>query len=188
MHQAFMRWSAAIAIALTICTGLSAPGRPASAQATLPYASIKDPAQPITGRDALHLMAPIPYPERGVLIVGGSGLTASAVWTIVDVGAGTIVWVRTITQMLPDGEVEMVVSSRQGRPLAIGELNGVIEQANAVWNPPRPPALPPMLTDVSCDVVLFDGTAVPSDFGSVCPAEHLVKAIRALQLPPAPGR
>ena len=193
MHHLLTRFPTQPVLVLALWASLHAPSWTASAQVAagqdiIPYADAKHPAQPITGRGALHFMAPVPYPERGVLIVGGGFLTASVVWTIVDFDARTLMQVRTLKQVLPDGGAETVVSSRQGRTLALDELNGVVVQANAVWNSSRPPAPPPTMVDVTCDVVLFDGAAVLSDLGNKCPAEHLVEAIRALQLPPAPGR
>ena len=193
MRRFLTRSPTRLVLVLALWASFHAPRWTASAQAAagqdiIPYAGTKHPAQPTIGRDSLHLTAPVPYPNRGVLIVGGSGLTASAIWTVVDFDARTLTQVKTLTQVLPDGEAEMIVSSRQDRTLALEELNGVVMEANAVWNPSRPPAARPILTDVSCDVVLFDGAAVLSDFGFACAAEQLVKAIRALQLPPASGR
>lgn len=190
MTSGFPRLRPRLLVVLSLCIGsCGVLPQPALAQgaagdAITPYAPVKRPSRAITRRDTLRFLLPGPYPERGVLVSNGSFLSPGARWTIIDLDAPAIVRLRTTTRTLPDGRREAVIDSKAGRSLTAGEVNAVIEQANAVWNPPPiPPAPPRMLTDVTCDVVLFDREDVLHDFGFACPSERFVAAIEALAVP-----
>lgn len=165
------------------------PGEEREANAA--YAMVKKPLKPVTRREALPFLLPGPYPARGVILArlgfGGSGF-----WTVVDFDRRVIERIGTGILAAPDGSVTADVQSRVERPLSVGEANTIIEEANAIWNPPPArPASPPdvVQTDSSCQVALFDERDVAFDDGPACPAgtQHLVAVVDAIETPtPSP--
>ncbi len=75
----------------------------------------------------------------------------------------------------------MLVSGKRVVALQPQELNDIIDQANRVWDPPPTPTpIPSMVTDVTCDLVLFDGSTIVHDSGFVCQHVDLVARIDAI--------
>ena len=152
--------------------------------ATASYAVVKRPLQAITQREALTFVLPWPYPTRGVILVFGSFIGPGGSWTIVDFDARTIERVQTTTAVASDGNRKVTINSKVGRSLSVGEVNNIIKEANAIWDPPPPkptsPGPPP--TDSICDVALFDGPDVYHNYGPACPPETgpLVELIGAI--------
>ena len=172
---------AGLTIALSLPTARPASSDSAPAADIHPYAPVKRPRLPITGRDTSHFIFRGPYPARGVMLVHGNVLSAGTGWTIVDVDARTMTTVEMVTQTFPDGEREAVITGKHAFALKATELNDIIDGANRVWDPPlRPDPLPPIVADATCDPVLFDGNDIVHDWGFMCQSVQLVERIDAI--------
>lgn len=145
------------------------------------FAPVKRPKLPIVGRETLGFIFKGPYPAHGLMLVRGSFLSPGAGWTIIDFDAWTISILQTSTQTLPDGEREGIISDKRVVGLQPQELNEVIDGANRIWNPPPTPEPPPsMVTDVTCDLVLFDESEIIHDSGFACQSVQLIARIEAI--------
>jgi hypothetical protein len=180
--MASVKLSRSLAVALVMFTPITAAGqdgphvtppRSGKREATVPYAVVKRPLQTITRRDPLTFLLPGPYPTRGVILAFGGFFAAGGSWTVVNFDTRDIKRIGTTTVIKPDGIREVKIASKISRSLTIDEVNKVIEEANAVWDPPPSkrvsPRLPP--TDNTCDVALFDGSDVYNGYGFTCPPE-----------------
>jgi len=143
-----------------LCIAIAAP---VSADTLPPYAPVKTDTKDIKPREQLgQFFAPLgPLPQHGVMIVLGSFISPGGGFFIVDFDNHKISQTNTITQSLPDGTSELVVTGKSERGLNDEELKPLLEKANDVWNPPPPSTpsgpmhMPPM--DSYCALYLLDG-------------------------------
>jgi hypothetical protein len=117
--------------------------------------------------------------------VSGSFFTDRGAWSVVDFDRRPIQRLQIKSQNMPDGGCKAVISNPFERSLSADEVNDLIQQANAVWNPPNVQWTHPFIPDISCEVDLFDGPDVFIDTGSICPPEtgQLVEAIDLIDIP-----
>ena len=194
--QLFRPWMAVVALLTLYALIMAAGQKPASNLADLyekrlamtPYAVVKRPSLPVMRREALASRLPEPYPAHGV-ILGEPGYLDTRDWTIVDFDRLTAE--RFTVKMSRDGNPTIDLYSRSGRSLSVDEANPIIEEANAIWNPPPTQLAPPVLapTDSSCEVALLDERDVLYDRGGAsCPtgAKHLIEKIHGVLVAPTP--
>ena len=149
----------------------------------IPYAPIKRPASPTEHRNAVNFRPPAPVPTVGILIAVGS-FNGLATWTLVDLDARKLSEIRTQLIYQSDDKYNLHVIDKIERSLSVMETNEIISQANTVWNPgSNRPSPPPFVTDVTCDVVLFDHDDALDDRGQLCPDNQLVNVIAAIETP-----
>jgi len=147
-----------------------------------PYATLKRPALPIEARSSLELTYRGPYPVHGLLLAYGSFVGTGASWLIVDFDTAVVEQIMTITQTMPDGERESILSSKNEKPLSSTQLRDLVILANQVWNPPPTVMETPSVggTDSACSLVLFNGPEILHDWGFQCKSKRLVDEIEAL--------
>jgi hypothetical protein len=168
-------------IACDSCTAQEDPPLPTNT--IIPYATVKRPPASISRREGLGFGPLIPLPREGVVLAGGSFLSSGASFTVVDFDARTLERLATTLDTLPDGQSELALTYRKVHPLSISELNRLIQEANRVWNPPPGQRSgSPIVTDSTCDIILFDGNDMLHQFGPACPynTQKLVEALDSI--------
>jgi len=147
------------------------------------YAPIRT-SKRIVFRSINPFPSPIPLSKTGVLIGYGSFISPGASWTIVDLNTPSITRIitRTNRDLKPN---PFQILYEVTKPLSVSEANKIVLEANAIWRAEPQPHSGPMVTDVSCDVYLFDDDYVVHNFGMNCPYEDLVNAVETVKTPAA---
>ncbi|WP_183193223.1 hypothetical protein [Aureimonas jatrophae] len=155
---------------------------PVAADPPVPgYAAVKRDAPARLSRANVRLaLAPVDWPQHGMLVAIGSVVSPRARWLVVDLDQMTV---RRATTRLADGGGPARIESERIHTISADERRDAIASGNEVWS--RRDSDPPVLgepTDRLCSVVLFDGDDVLHETGSDCPRPRLVAVLEAVAM------